>query len=107
MSSSSRTPGPWRQSGSDPLRVIGGDGFRIIPVATCANLGVGRGSRGDLNARLIAAAPDLLEACLSAVADLTDYIENRSENLTLEAASALRELLRDAVAKADDSPVPA
>ena len=51
------------------------------------------------NARLIAAAPDLLEACKQALEDT--YIDSDVVELALEALSSVRSVLGQAIAKAE------
>lgn len=96
MSAAKHTPGPWQQSGvrqklgnEDCIRV-GPDGFAV------AFLPIGRrpheqaGAIAD--ARLIAAAPELLEACVAYFAD------RAAAGCTAETAAVKR--MRAAMAKA-------
>lgn len=55
---SAHTPGPWRTAALYPQTVESADGSTI---AVCKSIG-GIRAKGRINARLIAAAPDLLEA---------------------------------------------
>ena len=57
------TPGPWTVS-PDNSRVVQGEGRRI---ALAYSHAIQPGAVGDANARLIAAAPELLEALEQAV----------------------------------------
>jgi hypothetical protein len=62
------TPGPWRTSGGGVIAdSYGWKGAIIAPAGTITHKDLDNGMydnlRGEANARLIAAAPDLLEAC--------------------------------------------
>lgn len=58
---SKHTPGPWFISNRNPLRVIE-SGPRMASIAKCGiKLGVDADEEAAANARLIAAAPDMLE----------------------------------------------
>lgn len=62
------TPGPWRAmiGESDPLLIVGGPNeFPVCEVGSVA----GATALDEANANLIAAAPDLLAACQSAMDD--------------------------------------
>ena len=59
------TPGPWFQGFSDGRRVVDGNGASVAWTYTARN---GRPhSEVKANARLISAAPELLEACKEAM----------------------------------------
>ena len=59
---SKRTPGPWKVSNDDATRINGGGRpYSIVVAETCGY----QGAR-EANARLIAAAPDLLAALKTA-----------------------------------------
>lgn len=64
----SHTPGPWRigHKHGSPIRIIGGD-MTLALVSP----------QGEANARLIAAAPDLLEALTGALAILDTHEMNK------------------------------
>lgn len=64
MSVSKHTPGPWVSHDAD---VYDGAGCQATHVANCNPDGDMFQSTADANARLIAAAPDLLEALTEAV----------------------------------------
>lgn len=74
------TPGPW-EVWSD-LRIV----TTATPVKLVADV-IDRGTEGRANARLIAAAPDLIEACEA-------YLYGRKGNRACEA------MMRAAIAKA-------
>lgn len=107
MSKTKHTPGPWytdaigriwRRNPSD-LYEYGGGVAGDKPVATVWKGWVNEGEVGfplDANARLIAAAPELLEAlsCLTAVVGLTPIKGN------LEALQEAYDMARAAIAKA-------
>jgi hypothetical protein len=102
MNEAKHTPGPWE------YRVAANYvGFSIAPVNTVVTLAAVERPRGnpetlnvtcfnfpgdtEANARLIAAAPDLLEACKAALNDM-ECDDFASETLT--------KMIRDAIAKA-------
>lgn len=62
---SKHTPGPWQQSPRGLSVFIEGSDLSIV--ATCGIGGVHRDGIGHANARLIAAAPELLDALKRAV----------------------------------------
>ena len=88
------TLGPWRAVGT----FVEGGGRAIAKAVLLAKSNLaGEGSENELgkaNARLIAAAPDLLEACEAIALDL----ENNGE--LYETDEARIEILRAAIAKA-------
>lgn len=98
MSESKHTPGPWKAYG---FMITGGD-FR--QVADC-NMPVGTPGREEdatvdedqANARLIAAAPDLLAACEMLISDPSEEWSQTEFDRRIGAA---RDLARAAVAKA-------
>lgn len=81
MNRATHTPGPWKYDGSsDPLphdyacsteRIAAG-GVTIAEVATCEDDSCPGVSEGWANARLIAAAPELLAACRELLAAFID-----------------------------------
>ena len=101
MAESKHTPGPWRSGG---CVVWGGDD---TPVADLAS---GMCNRPDLwpdtteaNARLIAKAPELLEACMAADNFNTAVIEDaekerRTDPVRERLLAKLRAAIRDATA---------
>lgn len=77
------TPGPWQakhRAGKDGMFRTEIFSSEFGGIATCnwtpKNCGNGvTGTYREANARLIAAAPDLLEACIAALSDDQPYIE--------------------------------
>lgn len=90
---SAHTPGPWE------VRPGAGLGLHSWTIwATSEGRYIGRiddNDQGEANARLIAAAPDLLAACREAL----DLLEERSA--TDERAAYLAQHMADAIAKAE------
>ena len=88
------TPGPWGPIGIyDPCNIFGGDGRRLVAATGgYQDSAVDTLAENKANARLIAAAPDLLAAC----ADARDALLNETGNplalmaalVTLDAAIA-------------------
>ncbi len=79
MSAAKHTPGPWYVSKRNPLRVIE-SGPRALTLATVGTNGHGVTAEGaqaeaEANARLIAAAPKLLEALQDLVAEYEPNIK--------------------------------
>lgn len=78
---SKHTPGPWLINPHDKISIIGPDGFTI---ANCRNSSFHRNApnydRQEANARLIAMAPELLEALRNIVNQQLDY--ERVNNLS-------------------------
>lgn len=60
MSNAKHTPGPWRTGGKDGRIIYAADGFAVADATVFHGRHEGEHSE---NARLIAAAPELLEAC--------------------------------------------
>jgi hypothetical protein len=90
------TPGPWEVDGDrdgDQLLVIQSESKGEICNVTFT---LGYGHADEANARLIAAAPDLLAACEAALA--------RENQRDTPAFSSLRGQLRNAIAKAKEQP---
>ena len=89
MSNAKHTPGPWQVNNNDPLQVCDSDGEK----RGCSPIANTRGKRGEAkaNARLIAAAPELLAALES----LLDY-----DNLGAYERANVRKQSRAAIAKA-------
>jgi hypothetical protein len=99
--SSKHTPGPWTLSAYYPNRVIGdrndGEG-RYVADCHCNGLNGAEQPEDAANARLIAAAPDLLEA-LQGMLD----VYGNDGHLHAPALAALR-AARAAIAKAGGTP---
>ena len=95
------TPGPWR-IGDAGNTVFGSPNGEPAPVVV-ATLAPARGAK-RANARMVAAAPDLLEACKEAVSGLgLDARENADELEQDFGTEGVRvfNLLRAAIAKAE------
>lgn len=95
------TPGPWLIEDSNGFTIAARHtkGRVNIPVAYPAYT-----SEREANARLIAAAPDLLEACK----DLNGYLNAVANQLPVSELSAVLEKVKrsaDAIAKATNSTV--
>jgi hypothetical protein len=94
------TPGPWRVDAGCPRQVIWYDGARMRVVATCSdNLGLINGAVEEAmaNARLIAAAPELLESLKWAM----KHVENVfALAYRFDHERPLLEAARNAIAKA-------
>lgn len=88
---SRHTPGPWTWSECGDCWLEGGDGSTIMHVDVDGNTCV---YRGEPNAHLIAAAPDLLEACQTALVTL-------NINRRVIQIPQLEEKLRAAIQKAE------
>jgi hypothetical protein len=106
LNQSAYTPGPWTADAGDyPVIVNAKAGNQIIciiedpDIRTAATAHTQR--ENDANARLIAAAPDLLEALRHALDWNADDIRT-IEDITpsLEMLKNRRKVLRDAIAKA-------
>jgi len=92
------TPGPWEYVGNTPPKNAREEGYVYGWYVTCADdrhISVeGRtGDEAEANARLIAAAPDMLEALESLVATIDFVYRVKQEGDTMDAA-------RKAIAKA-------
>jgi hypothetical protein len=89
------TPGPWE---ARTFLVVGGKRFsdRICHVGSSTSLGPSRSDESVANARLIAAAPDLLEAIKALSASIFAPDDGRSPELS----AALR-MTVSAIAKAE------
>lgn len=101
------TPGPWRVSSESPriiqkdYRAIGSDaGFLIASTMGHDNSGFYASEQeADANARLIAAAPELLEALTDAVIDFDNWAAHE-DNHPHEHLVVWVEKARAAIAKA-------
>ena len=99
MSEHAQTTGPWRTDPEfDHELVLGPDGIAVADCSIFSPLEGGRittPERSQANARLIAAAPDMLKALKSALARL-----DNGYRLSLEEQRAAAERLHAAIAKA-------
>ena len=98
MSKQKHTPGPWKTQphiSLDRLEIRDADGRRI---AECAMDFPMSAKTHDANARLIAAAPELLEAAEHAWTFVSDILETGMSQS--EEVRALERALKDAIAKA-------
>ena len=95
MSATTHTPGPWavERSLAGKTVITGPGGAHTLAVVAIAFDGAGGLSSMEANAHLIAAAPELLAACIAAEETLDNSLRSP------ERADAL-ELLRAAIAKA-------
>ncbi len=91
------TPGPWdyKAEGDDAFKVFSEDYGGIALLHDPVALSMGDMDRLENDARLIAAAPDLLEACIQARAALPDPTFAETEE-----QFAVIELLTSAIDKA-------
>ena len=99
------TPAPWRHAGLGLIVAGGGENSTVI--ADCRDDTACRPSNETelANARLIAASPDLLAACLKAIAYIDDTVkaEIEAEKLTegnITAKECIMESLSEAIARA-------
>lgn len=102
---SGQTPGPWtvgRKLPGEGILISGADG---APVAVVADETTGYGQLyglpADENARLIAAAPDLLEALKVAERLLTEHLGRLSVKTHFHEINQLENTIRAAIAKAE------
>lgn len=95
------TPGPWREGEGgmlSRLNVWAGAAYQIAQVKRFPAADVVRQIRADAeaeaNARLIAAAPDLLEACLARIdewhADTRNFTRKEPKSLSMMRAAVLK-----------------
>jgi hypothetical protein len=86
------TPGPWEHTGNGDIQGNEDNGHGMGPVDVCSVYLRTVKGRTEANARVIAAAPDLLNACLRALMLLSDpeADENEADRVTLVLVDALR-----------------
>ncbi len=93
-SPASHTPGPWINADAQKFHVsyegipLGHAEFEISAGGSIVALGMKYGKHAQANARLIAAAPELLEACEEAFVALPMAKHNEPINARLKAAIA-------------------
>lgn len=89
------TPGPWR---TFPASMVDGRTMRVVTERKDVGMGVGdNATETEANARLIAAAPDLYEAAVSAL----DYLESCLDPKCEPGCGCVLDVLRQAIAKAE------
>lgn len=96
-SNTSHTPGPW---------IIGNRGMVYTAdlrkaIASCENLGHDEPGEADANARLIVAAPEMLEALISVRNEYRRYVLNDPKNLEDAVGSRVLAKIDAAIAKAE------
>lgn len=100
---SKHTPGPWKDKGS----LIGWfdiENFEGKEIAWISNVPVRNLEEAEANARLIIAAPELLEACKKALVELESYLCDCTEYEAPENVDVLEKTIgwvKDAIAKAE------
>lgn len=91
---SKHTPGPWKQQRQTHWHVIEITGPREserIAVMVNTATSVGQSNEIYANARLIAAAPDLLDACSGMASRLREYCQElRTDGMKAEASNVER-----------------
>src|SRR5690606_1875518 len=104
------TPGPWRADGLE-IWATKGVRFNLTTVGTpmiaavCAHAGMEGGSPAEANARLIAAAPALLEAMQQAFDFPPDFFDRSDDELEQITVSGRHlRMVRAAIAKATGEP---
>ena len=90
MTQSKHTPGPWEVQGSTYITV------NSLILAHCKQMGHVALEEAEANSRLIAAAPDLLEALKVAI-----DIRKNPEGVSFEAVKAFIERAEAVIAKAE------
>ena len=100
------TPGPWGvddAGGEAPFGVFAEDGDAVCYLTEnpMGGLGLREYAEDQANARLIAAAPDLLKAAKDALESLTECGPHRSEGLDCEACGESIAALRAAISAAE------
>lgn len=94
------TPGPWRVGRDDPTRVYSDRrGAQLVAQCSAGSPIDEALSEAQANARLIAAAPDLLAACRTAYARLNRFGEH--ESIAHGGEGTLRGILWAAIAEAE------
>lgn len=76
MSEYKHTPGPWKaEKSNNCIAIVSGDyGYGVAKT-------YGTGKEDTLNARLIAAAPELLEALKLCIPELKEWMRNHGEDI--------------------------
>lgn len=95
MSTMKATPGPWRVDG----RFVLTDHRRTLSICECPRGGIRHSRVDEANALLIAAAPELLEACHAICRAFS--ITRESDEAELGVINAAYDKCRAAIAKAE------
>jgi hypothetical protein len=95
---SERTPGPWRLSWPNDCLVVGDDGEEVAE--TCGDY-ARHYERMEANARLIAAAPEMLEALKAIASGLENTRSQPGEWRTLIMKKDAWHIAIDAIARAE------
>lgn len=85
MTKSEPTPGPWEINPEDPFEIISKEwgGIASVPNEPAENKALMDMTRS--NARLIASAPDLLEALKRFIDHQTQWLEEQNKDLAIQA----------------------
>ena len=94
MKNAQHTPGPWSLANGNDLQIDGPNGEAVAWTETCVGI-----ERDRANARLIAAAPDLLAACMAVLDDL-EMVPGKVYQGGIEPSVETKQMLRDAIRKA-------
>ncbi|HGW5815188.1 hypothetical protein [Pseudomonas aeruginosa] len=95
---SKHTPGPWGQDKWGSLQTEGGQDVLLRGITTISAGSDERIAEAEANTRLIAAAPELLEALIAMEREKSDYMTRN--NLGDPAIETTNKLARAAIAKA-------
>lgn len=95
---SKHTPGPWGQDKWGSLQTEGGQDVLLRGITTISAGSAERIAEAEANTRLIAAAPELLEALIAMEREKSDYMTRN--NLGDPAIETTNKLARAAIAKA-------
>ena len=89
------TPGPWIDNYFDDTQICINSGYELVAVVYSYDE---KKEEGNANARLIAAAPDLLEICNKI------YYNGEPIGKTIVVSSQHEAMLEAAIAKAEEAP---
>ena len=98
MTQAKHTQGPWRLNAGNETEIM--SARRNVARAHCGAMTGIRVDEAEANARLIAAAPDLLAACEEILSETTNNISGISRDDALSAISNISFYARAAIAKA-------
>jgi hypothetical protein len=94
MTAPTHTPGPWRYSEEELWGAVYGDSHELVATVLP---GILDKNKVVATARLIAAAPDLLQACHDALADLDASLRGQPPPIpSIRLALQLREAIKKA-----------